>query len=291
MDSVGEVLRFKAHCRLHIVAASALANVLLHEVTGIDLHARAVGPYLHRARATFEDCGFLHRLLTGIPTRQRPAVVDTSSRFEEGVVDTLAYHHGTAKVHGCALNGSHLACGEGVGIVGNVFIRQNLQAMVSNIAFAFTFQVEIGVVGEVNDCGSVGLGAVLNAEGIVSTELVAHLHFEISGEALLAIGRAVAESDGVHILRHHLPNLIVEAVDASVEGMGTVVLRKVIGVALQRKLGIGNTTGSAAADTIEIDLFGEPLIKGIEAQQHILHLACRVGHQPACEFSTIVRNL
>ena len=61
MDSVGEVLRFKAHCRLHIVVASALANVLLYEVTGIDLHARAVGPYLHRARATFEDCGFLQR--------------------------------------------------------------------------------------------------------------------------------------------------------------------------------------------------------------------------------------
>ena len=56
VDGIGEVLSLEAYSSLHIVGASALADVLLHIVAGIYLHARAVCPYLHGARAAREDC-------------------------------------------------------------------------------------------------------------------------------------------------------------------------------------------------------------------------------------------
>ena len=139
VDGIGEVLSLEAYSSLHIVGASALADVLLHIVAGIYLHAGAVCPYLHGARAAREDCGFLQRMLAGVPPGQCPAVVDAAPRCKEGVVYTVAYHHRRTEIHRRSLYRRYLPRRKRVGVVGDILIGEHLQTMVADVALALAF--------------------------------------------------------------------------------------------------------------------------------------------------------
>ena len=82
--------------------------------------------------------------------------------------------------------------------------------MVTNGRRVFAIKVEVGVIGKVDDSGTIGRRLVGNREGIV-LHLVGHGHIEIAGIAFLAIGSAIMQGDAVRRMGHNIPDFGIKA--------------------------------------------------------------------------------
>ena len=100
--------------------------------------------------------------------------------------------------------------------------------MVEDAATAFTCEVEIAVIGEVDDGGFVGRGFVADFELIVRRQKVSDGGLKLAREALLTIGAGVGQADthGTPLLNDcSIPELAGKALSPSVN----VILSGVFG--------------------------------------------------------------
>ena len=113
-------------------------------------------------------------------------------------------------------------------------------------------EVEVGVVGKVEDGGLVRGGGVLNAKG-VGGEGVADVSGEGAGKALVAVRAGEAELDSVgELLRG--PVVAVEADGAAVEGVGAVVEGEMVLLAVKGEGSLGNAVAVSADDGAHVGL-------------------------------------
>ena len=99
-------------------------------------------------------------------------------------VDVPANDLACPEVHGRIVHRQDVAGGAGLVVALQIAGRIEAQLLVQHIPAAV--EVEIGVVGQVQDGVGVGRDAVVHPQGIVLGEDVPHRNFQVAGEAVLS---------------------------------------------------------------------------------------------------------
>jgi hypothetical protein len=129
--------------------------------------------------------------------------------------------------------------------------RRQLQEMLLDGARALPGEVPIGVIGEVDDRGSVGFGPVVDAQPVVVIETVGHRHCQRSAVPLLAIGTDPRQAHAGRVIVPHVlgvPDALVETDHAAMERIGAVVGGELIGRAIEGEAAGGDAVGIASRD-------------------------------------------
>jgi hypothetical protein len=109
------------------------------------------------------------------------------------------------------------------------------QFMTEHIPVSVPRQVPVGVVGKVHDRRCIGDGVVHDIERAVVSERVGDLDAQVAGVALLTICADVRELQGWAMgayIRAPLPQPLIETLLAAMQRVRTVVLSKLVGVAI-----------------------------------------------------------
>ena len=164
-------------------------------VAGIDLHTRLCGVNLHHAANTFVGELGGKRNFVFCHAVDDPAAVVTFAvdKIRESFLDVTTDEFALGEVHWRFGHGCHLASGNQLVGGGQETRGVQSQFMVEDVAVAFTFQVEIGVVSEVDDVSARLIGAETDVQFVLVVEGIIDLRHQFSRIACLAIGTEVGE--------------------------------------------------------------------------------------------------
>jgi len=142
-------------------------------------------------------------------------------------------------------------------------------------------EVEVAVVGQVEHCRFVGAGLVVDAQFVAVGEAVGHLGGEVAGETHFAIRRQVSQghADRILVLGFlRLPDLLVEALSAAVQGVGLVVLRHLVAFAVEFEGALGQAIAEAADGRAEVRGAFLVTLHIVEAEDDVVEFAVFVRH-------------
>ena len=251
-------------------------------VPGVELDAGLGGQYFEGAPAfggaefcdSAEDTG-------GAAEDEIMIVAGAVGKLEILGGDIAADGFGQAEIEGGAGGVDQVAGGDRFGIDGGEFLGLDAEEVVEHGAgtgadFAIgivSFEVEVAVVGEVDDGGLVRLGRIVDAQRAVVLEGVGDTDFKISWETFFAIGAGAGEDDAYALACFHgaaLPDVFIETADAAVEGVFSVVGGEGVGLAIEGKLRVGDAVCVAAYGAAEEGvLLAGVAFDGIEAEHDV----------------------
>ena len=246
IGGIGIILGLEGDALALLVHRAALAGLVGDIVGGVDLHAGQIRVDLH-GNVGLIGCqlGHLGQLAAVV---QAPVVVIAVAEDQglEVLTDVPAHFLPGAEVHGRALHRGDLAGGDGVGIGGGVEIGIHPDGVLQDGTGVMAVQVEVAVVGVVDDGIRLGDAVVVDADGVVLGQGVGDVHIQRAGVALVAVGAVDGEGDG--ILAHGLdvPDPEGLEIQTGVEIIGAVVDIELILHAVQHKMAAGDAVGVAA---------------------------------------------
>jgi len=152
-----------------------------------------------------------------------PGVVVASGNLELLVlgIDARSDGSGSPKVKGSSLDGSEFSRGNERGIHGNELVCKDLHGMVQD--GVLSTEIEVSVVGQVDDGGLVGGSIVIDPEGLVLSKSVSDANVQSSGIALLSICADSVKLDGGGRHASDLPDFQMKALRTSVEVIDAIV--------------------------------------------------------------------
>src|SRR5690606_24404714 len=136
-----------------------------------------------------------------------------------------------------------------------------------------------------------GGGRIFQLELVVFGYGKDHFHLQIARIAFFSVFRKVRERQGMIVYLFGIPYLKAETLVASVYGIFTGVFGQLVGVVVERKLGIGNAVGIPAHGSSQRSDAVDVLFCRFVAQIYISQLTIFVGHQDRNYFSAIVGDL
>ena len=211
-------------------------------------------PGLHAAAAArgVEVCGpgQFARLAAQDPAdRETPHDLQLRVGRVYGVVDAVRSAH----VEGRILHRQHRSVRHVLGRVPEVAVGFDLHHVIHHIAAVLPFEIEIGVVREVDDRRTVGLGLVFDAAYVVFRPPVGDRAGEVARIALLAVGAQAREPHAGPVgfeqrfaPPHHAVESLRSAVQVARTSGQTLVGGEPHGVAVERERGIGDAVAVAA---------------------------------------------
>ncbi len=155
-------------------------------------------------------------------------------------------------------------------------------------------EVEVGVVGEVDDGGPVGDGPVVDGEGPGGVQGVGGGDVERSGEAHVAVGAVQGEPEdggGVGTVPGGLPDLGVEAVRAPVEGVAPVVGGDVVRGPVEGEAAVGDAVGVPADDGPEVRVLVGVVVERGQRADDRAGAALGVRHGEAVQDTAVGEDL
>ncbi|RMR10450.1 hypothetical protein ALP91_101155 [Pseudomonas savastanoi pv. glycinea] len=199
------------------------------------------------------------------------------------ILYVLAERGGLEEVHRRARDGRQFA-GRDQLVVDRCVVR-SVQGgdLFEYITAACTRQVEIAMVGQVQHCRLVSGGAVVNLQLVFLIQAVSDFSFQCARKAHLAIRRHVGQLHAGRITGlgfFCLPESFVKTLSAAVQGIGLVVERDLVGLAIQAELAACQAVAESADGRAEINRAVVLVALNIvEAQDDVLDLSGLVRHQ------------
>ena len=173
-------------------------------------------------------------------------------------------------------HGLDLAGGNQGVISGSVVVGIEGQLMAKDGSAAGAAEVEVGVVGEVHRGGLVRGGLVIDAQFVLISKSVGHLHAEIAGVPFLAIRTGKAEGHGLRVGGgFSFPNLLAQRLVATaVQMVGIIVSRQCVLFTIERKLALGDAVADAACGAAKV-LVAVALVAGhvVKTVNHVHQIA------------------
>src|SRR5258706_2038285 len=146
--------------------------------------------------------------------------------------------------------------------------------MAKNVALPLARKIEIGVVGQVEDCVFVGGRRIFNVQS-TPTQGVAHRSGECAGKTLIAILAHVSQFDSIRNL-FAFPHNLVEPTGSPVQGIVTVVLWNGISLAVKLEGAVRNAVRVAADDAAEMRSLRLVLLNRVDTQDNVVQLAISI---------------
>ena len=288
VDGVGIELGLQTHTAAEAVGDSVLALLALQEVAAVELDTAAIR--LHGHGTAGNGIG---KHGAGIGVDFKIVVIAVLQLQGEVILPNIpADGLGGTEVHGRAFHLGQLAGGDGVGIgSGEVTGGHTKDLIQRTLRLVMTGQVEVAVVGHIEHGVLVTDAVVDDLQGAGSFQRVGHMDHRVAGVALVAVGAVKAQLNAALGMADHLPEPVFVAIGAAVEAVFAVVIDgQLIGLAVHGEGCAADTVGIAAHDGAEVGGAGGIFLGGIEAQDHICHIAGSIGYQQLDDGSAVVRN-
>ena len=151
--------------------------------------------------------------------------------------------------------------------------------VIQNVAGAFSGQIEITVLAQIDGRGLVGGGFVVDDQFVGVGQSVGDFERQISGKAVVTIfaevgvGHASLAFEGLAIP----DNFIERLLRAAVESVGPVVLGQGIGLAVESESAVGNAVGVASDDGANVRRIRNIAVERFMAEDDVSELAFAVG--------------
>ena len=228
--AAGEMLRFQRKTAVFLQRNAALARggAVLQEIAGVELHARLGGIHLHADAALIAGRPCAEALAgTAIPVDDEAVVKSAAHhrRLGETGVDLPPQRFAGAEIHGRTGHRQDLPGGAAVVPALEVAGRIEPELLVQHIAAAI--QIEVCMVGQVDDGICIGRHPVVHPQGVVARQDVPHRDLEFPGETVLSVGAFGLHQQGV---AEHL-DVVDLARKRSVQVVRAVVRLQMVGAA------------------------------------------------------------
>ena len=219
-------------------AALTIVNTVLagfvQEIAGVELNTGAIGVNRHGPAGNGVGQGG-----AGI-AENFPVVIIAALQLQGFIIclNILPHSLGAAEIHRRALHIPKLPGGNILSIIGIEEPAGNGQQLRSSgTGFLVTCQIEIAVVGHVENGVLIADRIINDMQTAGCIQPVGYMDDGITGETLVTVGAAQPEGDEICFLRHGFPQPQMEEVGAAVQivvafvgGQAALGLRKSIGV-------------------------------------------------------------
>lgn len=250
--AVRQKFAFQRHAGVIAVAAAVARRRAGKIVTAVQLQRRCSGENVHfqpAVRRAQPRRRFIQRQTVAL---QQIGVIVTLHPLLGGITQQILRQcFRLAEIHAAAVDRRQRRAGDPLLIDRQVMIRVELQRLLTRV-LSGAVQIEIGMVGQVDRAGTIGLRLVVDLQLVVVRQAEAGADLQIAGEALIAVGR-------MQLIRYLLPILLGNVPAAGVEALRPAVqlVRPLIGqqrqrAAVLRQAGVGDAVGVAAYRSAEI---------------------------------------
>ncbi len=288
MDGIRIEVRLERDGVVIVVDAPAAAGLPLQVVAGIDLHTGQVGrdveddarPIGLEARDVALGA---HEAIPAVPGLHQHEVVVEPLGIRDGTLvapHALAELLAVAQVERGAIERDGAARGNQVLVGLGVGIGRDGQAVIKHGTGAV--EVEVAVVRHADGRAGRRRAVVGHGDGARAVELIGHVHVDLAGEALVAVGREQAELNGAAVLEllgaHDLPLAREPVVRAAVVAVLAVVLAQLVRSAVELEGGAGDAVDHAPDDGADKLPARHVARRVVVAQHHVHELAGRARH-------------
>ena len=278
---VGIMLGFQAESAIFLIGLATLADDAGIEMNGgIELHAGLGGQHFHLAAGR----RIVH--FSGETQRSHFSVEDEVVVIAADVLDfanVRADGRGLAKIERSVGDTLDFASGNERGIDRSVIVTVELQDVLKDVAVALTRQVEVTMIGEIQNGGLVRFCRVLDLELIRIGKGVGDVDSQRAGIALFAVGADIGETHGLSLSvlgGRGLPNSAVETNLAAVKRIRSVVDVEMVFLAVESELAIGDAVAVAADGGAEVRVrIAYVAFELIEAKNDVAKFAILVGNE------------
>ncbi len=294
VGGVGVVLGFEAEAEALDVGCSAVAGEgSVEEVSAVELDSGFGGHDFHVATGLWlVDSGDLSQPATA----QDPVVIVSAAEDHLLVVGVDAFGDDgwLSEIEGGSFDGHQLSGWDEFGRDGGDVVAEDLHLVSGAILSFWPFEVEVGVVRQVDVGCLVGGCSVVDFKFVFGGERVGHRDFELAGVALIAVGRGELEGDGGVLWRwsaKDVPGHLVEALGSAVERVGAVVDGERILFAVDFELPFRDSVSESADGAAEVGaLFGVRLEFG-ESEGDFAELSGAVGSGEGDDGCAVIHDL
>ena len=152
-----------------------------------------------------------------------------------------------------------------------------------------TCQIEIGVVGHVEDRIRVAHAVIGNVQGAGGLQGIGDLNLGLTGETLVAVGAGQGQGQSRLRMLLHLPHAVAIAI-AGVEIVAVIIGFQGVGAAVEGKVGLADAVGITANGGTQ--KYGACGITGciIITQHHIVSIAVPIGYKQIHQGCTEICN-
>lgn len=299
VGAVGIMLGFQTKtAALDIRFVGFPAKPAVKEVAAVKLDARRIGVNCqHSAGAWFVHLRGQPKVGVGSAVDHPVVVVAVAKlQLQMGLSDVASDRFRSREVKWCADNGGDFSRGDERLIHRRVMRGVEHKFMSEDVAVAFTFEVEVGMLGQVDGGGFVGCRAVVHQERVLVVEFIAHRNVKITGIAFLLVFGQITKFEPVPIIASdgmRLPHNFVESYDPAVKMIRLVVNGKRIGFAVERKFSLGDAVAISADNGTEVrfvysvDIVFQPVV----AKRDVRKVSVAVGHRNRGNGGAVVGNL
>ena len=305
-DGAGEVLLVRAvWVMLGLENKTAAINVwfagfsletAVEEVTTIELDSGFLGQDFHEAPAG----RLMHRggeghlaLFVALVEYEIVVVAEAELELLILLANVPAYCFGGGEIKGSALDRAQFPGGDEALVHGREVICVEVELMVKNSAIAFTGEVEVGVLCQVDRSGLVRGGVVVDDDLVVIGERVAHFDLEVAGVAFLPVLGKVAEFHPAETVAGDgfgIPDDFVKTDYSAMKVVDPVVGGETVFLPIDGEFAFGNAVAVAADHGTEVRFVHgvDVVFNTAVAQGDVFHLAIAVGNDDGGDDGTIV---
>ena len=287
VECVGIELGLQGDAGAFAVVDAVLA-VVIQEVSGIELDARAVGVDGH-APAGGRICQ------GGAGIAEDLEVVVISSLEVQGIVvdaDIPANGLWGPEIHGSAADIPLFTCGDALGIVrAEMPGREGENLIHGFVRMLVACQVEVTVVGQVEDGVLIADPVVNNVQAVVAVYAIGDGDLGIAGHSLVPIRAGKDKGNGVFGLLFHGPQTLVVTVGPGVEVVASLIGGKSVAFAADGEGRSRNAVGAAANSSPQAAAAGLISLGCVVTQDHVRGAAGGIRHPEPDQGRAKVRYL
>ena len=260
---VGVLLRLKADAGVLIVGDAFLASGrAVEEVARIYLNTRLVGVnfQLDASDRAVDGSGNLRErcsLVASLVGVEAPVVVEAVAKLDllmcsVVVGDALADFSLGGAVECKALHALNLACGHVGCVHGGVVVSVDVDEVVVDGLCGIAVEVEVTMVGHVDDSLLVGGRRVVDCDDVVVVEGKLDGGLHVAREVHVAVRAVHEEYEFLVAARHNVINFVLPTVWTAVEAVSKVVERELDGLLVADNLALVDAVGIAADGRAEV---------------------------------------
>ncbi|MPM41369.1 hypothetical protein SDC9_88024 [bioreactor metagenome] len=287
---VCKVLRFQAESGTDAVFNAAFAAHASKVGRRKELHARLVGNRVHHnaAHGVGCGCGAFHAALAVAEHEVVVVAMRETHVFQRGF-DILPDGFCLSKIERAARDGHDFARGEDMRIDARCKIRLDLKRLIENRAAALTGQIEVRVIGQIDDGVRVRYRKVADGEHVVLGERIDHHDGETAGEVFVPVRAEERKGDGV-FFGFRFPNLFIKAFASAVAAVFKVVCKDLVLHAVERKAGLADAVGDAPDGGAKKHGVLAVLFQRVVTEHNVHQFARAVGYAHALPGCAVVEN-
>ena len=279
-------------CTTIVDYAFLAGDSAVKEVAGVNLNAGLVGEYLqYYACNGGDNLGGYGRDVVAFT--EYPVVVIAVAVGQLLIVfhvNACSNGGGCGEVErGLCYRGDFACCHEGA-VYRSEGIGIDEEGIISDGGRGISVEIEVGVVGHIQNGLLVGSAFILDVNGIVVGETVSDGDGYIAGKVHVAIGGNKGEFQSGSADGSGFEHFVLPALGTAMQTMTVIVDRQLNGLSAYAYLSLVDAVGITTDGSAKVAGYTDVLANAVKAQHYILQLTFDIGHHNGYDAGTEIGN-